>query len=244
MKSNRNEYNYLNNYILTFEEEKIQKIGKDEVNGIVYTPLHVADLVTNNAFKCYFSDVLKKTHLLSDIQVNDLEKTNLLKFIKNQTENIKKKLWEKISLIKFLDPSCGSGRFLLSIANLLLEFNQILNPTISIKEIKKHIIENNLYGVDIEEDATIASKARMIIWYFQSETQFREINPESDIISIIECSNLNFNIYNSDFLFEFENKQFDIIIGNPPYIENKKIENLEYKQKLKTFECAYGLYDL
>jgi hypothetical protein len=41
------------------------------------------------------------------------------------------------------------------------------------------------------------------------------------------------------------NQKFDFIIGNPPYIENKKILDLDYKRELSnTFKSAYRLFDL
>jgi hypothetical protein len=48
-----------------------------------------------------------------------------------------------------------------------------------------------------------------------------------------------------DYLIEFDGQDFDIIVGNPPYVENKKIGDKEFKKELhKHFESAYRLYDL
>ena len=56
---------------------------------------------------------------------------------------------------------------------------------------------------------------------------------------------MNFNLFNIDYLLKFNSSDFDIIIGNPPYVENKRILDLEFKKKIKKkFESAYGLFDL
>ncbi|MHA1985624.1 MAG: Eco57I restriction-modification methylase domain-containing protein, partial [Promethearchaeota archaeon] len=62
---------------------------------------------------------------------------------------------------------------------------------------------------------------------------------------ILHSLNIKLNLFNSDFLLEFDSDKFDIIVGNPPYIENKKINDAEFKKKLtKRFKSAYRLFDL
>jgi hypothetical protein len=92
---------------------------------------------------------------------------------------------------------------------------------------------------------------RLISWiYSDIDTPFLEesIDINSDLGEIEDFVNrfkLNFNIFNKDYLLEFDSTDIDIIIGNPPYVENKKILDLEFKKKIKKkFESAYGLYDL
>jgi hypothetical protein len=66
-----------------------------------------------------------------------------------------------------------------------------------------------------------------------------------EIENFINKFNLNFNIFNLDYLLELDSTGIDIIIGNPPYVENKKILDIEFKKKIKKkFESAYGLFDL
>ena len=66
----------------------------------------------------------------------------------------------------------------------------------------------------------------------------------SPIVPVPSTSSLERLYFNIDYLLEFNQTQFDIIIGNPPYIENKKIKDLNYKKKLlKRFKSAYKLYD-
>ena len=84
----------------------------------------------------------------------------------------------------------------------------------------------------------------MLIWYFQSDLELQQLDLKEDINTILDNSLLQFQIFHSDYLLDFDIKPFDIILGNPPYIENKKIEDLKYKTKLKIFDSAYRLYDL
>ena len=108
-------------------------------------------------------------------------------------------------------------------------------------DIKKRIIEKNLFGIDIDYSAINISKIRLFKWLFSNLAIFDNLKD----IQFSRKFDINFNLYVKDFLLEFNINNFDIIIGNPPYIENKKIYDKDYKQKLtKRFYSAYRLYDL
>ncbi|MHA1669429.1 MAG: Eco57I restriction-modification methylase domain-containing protein [Promethearchaeota archaeon] len=239
-----NHFTCLRNFIERYEKDKLQNQSGKKKNGIVYTPQYIADFITNNVFKIYFGDKIKEMEWLQRCFSGQFDKLSIIDFFNEQEEETKYLVWKHVSQMKILDPSCGSGRFLLSVANFLLELYKILSINLSIDEIKRYIIEHNVYGVEIEKDALLATKARLLIWYFNSDLELRELNTNENINSIIETSQLKFQIFHSDYLLKFNMKPFDIILGNPPYIENKKIEDMEYKNKLKIFDSAYRLYDL
>lgn len=105
---------------------------------------------------------------------------------------------------KILDPSCGGGYFLIK----LYKYISNSHPEID----KKHIVENMLYGIDIDDFSIFLSKMGLI---FQSEQ-----------------NNIKFNIHNLDFLTDTLNiGKFDIIIGNPPYVGHKNTKR-EYRETL------------
>ncbi|MHA1292969.1 MAG: Eco57I restriction-modification methylase domain-containing protein, partial [Promethearchaeota archaeon] len=157
---------------------------------------------------------------------------------------------------KILDPSCGSGRFLILVAELLLKIIKLLRPELKEFDIKKNIIQNNLYGVDIDNYACMITKMRLIKWLYGDSNKFlqakilnlKKLNVIKDLDKFLEELNVKLNVLNKDFLLEYKiNKEnvFDIIIGNPPYIENKKIKDLKYKKRIyKKYESAYKLFDL
>ena len=239
--------NYIERYIESFENEKFLEKNKNRNLGIIYTPSKVVDYIISNIFRIYFERYISfnketkdepnvKEIFLSAIK-NQKTKQNLIKIIKN---------------LRILDPSCGSGRFLISVAEKLYQLYRILEPNLSDFEIKKAIIEKNLYGIEIEHSAIIISKLRLIKWFLsfnENKVVFNKSNLKSinlkNIDQIVQKLDLCFNFFNLDFLLEFSSDKFDIIIGNPPYVENKKIKNVEFKKKLtKRFKSAYRLFDL
>jgi adenine-specific DNA-methyltransferase len=107
--------------------------------------------------------------------------------------------------LKILDPSCGGGYFLIE---AFIKIKKALNNEID----DKYIIENMLYGVDIDEFSIFLTKA--------------------GIIFASKCSDVNFNIFNLDYLTDAINlDKFDIIVGNPPYVGHKN-SSMEYKKIL------------
>ncbi|HEA70861.1 MAG TPA: hypothetical protein ENH98_02930 [archaeon] len=134
----------------------------------------------------------------------------LIFYVWGVTNNKIKIFRNKIKSIKILDPACGSGRFLVAIADLLYEVNRVLHPNIRDYEIRKRIIQNNLYGVEIEKKAYIISKLRLFSWLFstdKSHLKFLPPNPNDlevdDIPNYIEQSEVKFNLFNVDFLIDF-----------------------------------------
>ena len=76
-------------------------------------------------------------------------------------ENKKDKLLTALQEVKICDPAIGSGAFPMGLLNELLHCREVLSgDTIHRAEIKKSIIQNNIYGVDIEKGAVDIARLR------------------------------------------------------------------------------------
>ena len=97
-------------------------------------------------------------------------------------------------------------------------------------EIEKEILEHNLYGVDINEDAV--EIAKLSLW-LRTAHKGRELTKLADKIV---CAN-------SLLEMPFEEGSFDVVIGNPPYVRQEMIK--EQKPALKErYETFAGTADL
>jgi len=236
----------LENIINEFENKKFIEKNNNRNRGVIYTPQPIADFMVTNIFRIFFDEFPE----IQKIFQKNCDYISLKQlFAKNNS--LKDRFEIKIRNIKILDPACGTGRYLIAIAKFLFNIYQALELEYTDYSIKKKIIQNHLYGIEIDESASIISKIRLISWiYSDNDTPFLDesIDINSDIGEIevyVNRFKLNFNIFNQDYLLEFDSADIDIIIGNPPYVENKKILDLEFKKKIKKkFESAYGLYDL
>ncbi|KKN30779.1 hypothetical protein LCGC14_0830640 [marine sediment metagenome] len=126
--------------------------------------------------------------------------------------------------LKILDPSCGSGNFLVSI------MNKIIDSSKSLQLKYKAIL--NVYGFDINPLAIITTKINiflLLLEYFNIE---KSLLPNLNIFLIDSLfpesyeknTNINIkNLYNS----------FDLVIGNPPWLTYKDLYNKDYQIKIR-----------
>lgn len=76
-------------------------------------------------------------------------------------ENKKSKLLAALEEVKICDPAIGSGAFPMGLLNKLLHCREVLSGEhYDRAEIKKSIIQNNIYGVDIEKGAVDIARLR------------------------------------------------------------------------------------
>ena len=119
-----------------------------------------------------------------------------IKLVNDMLDKLPIEVWKNKNL-KWLDPCCGMGNFPIAVYLRLME--GLKDEVKDMKERKKHILENMLYISELNKKNVLVCK------------QIFDINNE-----------LKLNIYEGDSLKvdynkEFKIKQFDIIIGNPPY---------------------------
>ena len=89
----------------------------------------------------------------------------------NKTESISvpeaKELLSRLDIVKVVDPACGSGAYLLGMLQELFNMTKLLDTRAGTEsphdayQRKLQIIQNNLYGVDIDEFAVNIARLRM-----------------------------------------------------------------------------------
>lgn len=200
-----------------------------ELISSVYEEFLLKDDDNDNG--AFYTPILLVNFLIDEVMPLDLPKENYLKNNKIH--------------YKILDPTCGSGVFLVAAYKRLLDwwfinnYDKVQNLSKEeISDIFKEILENNIFGVDINKIATQISIFSLTIAFLD------KIDPKL-LWGKFQFQNLsNKNINTSDFFkWASENKQkkFDLIIGNPPFIkfnhtDIKKIE--QYKNNLSFDYCS------
>ena len=74
-----------------------------------------------------------------------------------------RKVADKLKAVKVLDPACGSGAFPMGLLNRMIDILERISPDESIYDLKLSIIENCLYGSDIQSIAAQITKLRFFI---------------------------------------------------------------------------------
>ncbi|HEV2969253.1 MAG TPA: N-6 DNA methylase [Pirellulales bacterium] len=167
------------------------------------------------------------------------------------------KFWEawqdELTGIRLLDPACGSGAFLIEAFDQLhAEYErsndrlQELRGHRTLFDLDKRILENNLYGVDLNEEAI--EICRLSLWIKTAErgkaltSLDHPIRVGNSVVSdpTVHPKALD---WQATFPEVFENGGFDVVVGNPPYVRQESISAL--KPYLQTAYSAYhGMADL
>ena len=74
-----------------------------------------------------------------------------------------KRIAAKLRSIKILDPACGSGAFPMGLLNRIVDVLEKISPEASLYQLKLALIENCIYGIDIQSIAVQISKLRFFI---------------------------------------------------------------------------------
>jgi type I restriction-modification system DNA methylase subunit len=214
------------------------KDTKRKKDGVFYTPEYITKYIVQNSLARLCQEK-KEALKLTDIKVpkNPKKPTKKEQQQKENLESYRKWLLE----LKILDPACGSGAFLNQALNFLIQEHESLQKDFVIMgditayyEIEKSILENNLYGVDINEDAV--EIAKLSLW-LRTASKGRELTKLADKIL---CAN-------SLLEMPFEEKSFDVVIGNPPYVRVQGLKH-NYEEEAKLYEEKYssatGKYDI
>jgi type I restriction-modification system DNA methylase subunit len=226
-------------FIKEFEANIFERKNRNNTTGEVYTPPKIAKFMTETIFNILISDYIEGGDAapLKNFSWNSDDYLTILR--RDQ------KFIDKIDHIKILDPSCGSGIFLIESAKHLLQLNKILHPKLTESELKQKIVNDNIYGIELDKTAQMVAKLKLLNW-INSKNPLAIPNDQENF-DIETAANLTFriNIDHAEFLLDFTGRDYDLIIGNPPFIENKKILDHNYKKKISSaFQSAYRLFDL
>ncbi|MCP9752355.1 class I SAM-dependent DNA methyltransferase [Ferruginibacter sp. HRS2-29] len=120
---------------------------------------------------------------------------------------------------KVIDPACGSGIFLVGAFKRMIQWWRVKNnwqkPKKENIEALKQLLQNNIYGCDLEDEAVTLS-------YFSLGLALLDALSPKEIWRNVHFDNLvGTNLFQGDFFKTLdENKlsiDFDLVIGNPPF---------------------------
>ena len=242
-------------------EEFDQKKSKRKKDGIFYTPQYITKYIVENSIKNWLDDKRK------ELGEDDLPILNEKDYIfdiakKNYTKNYRKHIefWqqyrEAVRNIKIIDPACGSGAFLITAFEFLLNYNKYLDDKIFdlvgtsdlFSDRTKKILQNNIFGVDLNKESVEITK--LSLWLKTADKNKTLASLENNIKcgnSLIDdpeiAGNLAFN-WEKEFPEIFANGGFDIVVGNPPYVSAEYISEIDKTFYEKNYYSAYGRQNL
>lgn len=226
-------------------EEFDKKKGKRKKDGIFYTPKYITKYIVENSIKNWLDDKRKELgeDKLPELSEADFEikysskKSDERIYSKNYKKHIEfwTKYREAVKNIKIVDPACGSGAFLITAFEYLLNYNNYLNDKIFdltgtkdlFSDTTREILQNNIFGVDLNKESVEITK--LSLWLKTANknktlaTLENNIKCGNSLIDDVEIAGeLAFN-WEKEFPQVFENGGFDVVVGNPPYVSTKQI---------------------
>ncbi len=223
--------------------------------GIYYTPKNITQYLVDTCLDLVFKPL--KEELYASIWENNIQKAC--------------EIAQRIKGIKILDPACGSGSFLVKVVRYLFRFYEELveklkdvregffvvanetfrkvrealeiNSTFDM-ELAKKIVSRHVFGIDLDKSAI--SVARTNIW-----KEMLKLKP--DIYSLDRIRgrknhqlfpSLEENIIHADTLLSDIDTTFTVIVGNPPYVRDERLDKNYKKALLERYPIAVSSWDL
>lgn len=230
--------------------------SKRKKDGVFYTPKFITYYIVQNTLgklceqkrsEFDIQNIVQNLAILKS-EIDILEsKNSKAKDINEKITNLKAKQNENLQILenyktwllnlKIIDPACGSGAFLNEALEFLINEHEILKSEMSsagnifyAQDIEISILENNLYGVDINSEAV--EIAKLSLW-LRTAKKGRKL---TKLANNLKCAN-------SLLQMPFELNSFDCVIGNPPYVRQELIK--EQKPGLeKIYKVYAGTADL
>ncbi|TVZ27635.1 TaqI restriction endonuclease [Gillisia sp. Hel_I_86] len=234
-----------------FDKQK----SKRKKDGVFYTPKYITKYIVENTVGKLCEE--KKTELGFREEEYFKGRKNRNKTTIENLVSILDAYRDWLLQLSICDPACGSGAFLNQALDFLIKEHRyidelkakLLGGGLVFSDIENTILENNIYGVDINEESV--EIAKLSLWLRTAQPR-RKLN---DLSSTIKCGNSLIDDkkvagdkafkWEEEFPEIFKNGGFDVVIGNPPYVQSHSMtqstKDYIYK-RYKTSEYQINLY--
>ena len=138
--------------------ENLLEDNKDK--GAFYTPKEIVRYMCQESLTAYLQtgieDADVKEHIANFVKTNDVEELG------GASSELAMSIDQKLIDVKICDPAIGSGAFPMGLLRELYACRKSIEifEEDNAADIKRHIIQNNIYGVDIEKGAVDIARLR------------------------------------------------------------------------------------
>ncbi len=192
--------------------KKPKEQPKRKEYGIFYTPIYITDYMIEETLGKMCEN--KKTELsFENITIDKI----------NRYRN-----W--LLSVTVLDPACGSGAFLNQVLTFFIKEHQKLDELLSnlsnekiVSNIYHQILENNIFGVDINLESISITKLSLWLRIAQGKRKLNDLSQNIKIgNSLIADKNIDEKAFDWTKEFSKMGDGFSLIVGNPPYFNISK----------------------
>lgn len=250
------------------QEDVTRATSKRKREGAFYTPEYVTRYIVTEALQPVLEEAfgaLREQHasgasgttavsVLKDPRVYDVEALN------NPQRDALIAFWESwveaLKSLRVVDPACGSGAFLIELFDALHEQYELATGHLtdlrrgsfagSLFDPDRTILENNIYGVDLNEEAV--EIARLSIWIKTAQRGKILTDLDHNIQvgnSVVRDKDLDARAFDWWRAFPEVEKEggFDVVVGNPPYVRAEALTALKAHLQ-EHYDAYHGAADL
>jgi tRNA1(Val) A37 N6-methylase TrmN6 len=225
-------------------------LGRRKKEGIFYTPDYIVRYIVENSLGTYLREYEEKFKQEFKLKGDITDKT-----YDKREKQAYRKYQDFLHSVKVVDPACGSGAFLVYVFDYLIAENKrvgdILGDLFSSEQYVKSILQNNIYGVDLNEESVEITK--LSLWLKSAEKGKKLTALDENIKcgnSLIDdpsvADNKAFN-WHEEFSNIFKDGGFDVVVMNPPYVDSESMAKSIPEQRnflAKNYETTKGNWDL
>ena len=227
-----------------------KQTSKRKKDGVFYTPKYITKYIVDNTVGKLSNEKKAELKIVEE------------EYRPKRQKETKKKLLAAIETYRewllqltILDPACGSGAFLNQALDFLIKEHQyidvlqtnLLGGGFVFPNIENTVLENNIFGVDLNEESV--EIAKLSLWLRTAQPRRKLNNLSSNIKcgnSIIDSKSLAGDKafkWSDEFSEIFKKGGFDVVIGNPPYGAHlTKLEKEFLYSKYTTLEYQIDTY--
>lgn len=132
----------------------------NKAKGAFYTPKEIVRYMCKESLIAYLVSAVETRHGTSQQDDSDIRTFVEHHEMQPELEPYRDTLETALREVKICDPAIGSGAFPMGLLNELWRCREALGTELSRLQLKKEIIENNIYGVDIERGAIDIARLR------------------------------------------------------------------------------------
>jgi len=171
----------------------LDTVSKRKKDGVFYTPKYITKYIVENTVGTLCEEKKQELGLNEPLPEDDIRKADgkLTARAKQRFETLENyRRW--LLTLKVLDPACGSGAFLNQALSFFMEQHKWIaerqqeitgDASTLFVDIDKAVLENNIYGVDINEESV--EIAKLSLWLRTAQKG----RPLSDLSGNIKCGN-------------------------------------------------------
>ena len=238
---------------IEFDKQKTKR----KKDGVFYTPKYITKYMVDNTIGKLCLDKKEELGFVEEEYLKSAKGRR--KATLEALKDILKTYREWLLSLTILDPACGSGAFLNQAIDFLIKEHQsidelqasLFGQSLVFQDIENTILENNIYGVDLNDESVEIAKLSLWLRTAQPRRKLNSLNNNikcgnSLVDSKTVAGNKAFN-WEEEFPDVFANGGFDVVIGNPPYLrvqglrENFRVESEFYEKK---YQSATGRFDV